>query len=329
MKLTSLVIYFLRMGYLFGCLAALFWGLKPPAITKIKADSLTTQLGTGIAVLIVSIIAFFITFNQSVNDLASEGGSSVILFSTLSGVSWALGQFFQFFCYLSLTTSIGFCISTAFTLVSNAVFSIVLFHDWSTPMQLGLGISAIFVIILGACMTVYKPKEKGENTKKNKKNLIIGVTCALIAGILFALYSTLPRYATSSSAPTSVLLPHGIGTFLGSIFVVILYRIYVKYHNEKNENKIKLDRVFNSKLAPSLIPGLLSSISNILLIYANADVGSAIGFSLTQMSVVVSSLVSLFFLKEYKINTKMQNILIIIGSLIILAGGIMIGFTKM
>ena len=83
------------------------------------------------------------------------------------------------------------------------------------------------------------------------------------------------------------------------------------------------------KLVLSLIPGLLSSIANLLLIYANADVGSAIGFSLTQMSVIVSSLVSLFVLKEYKNKTQKQSAMIVIGSLIILIGGIMIGFTKM
>lgn len=318
------------MGYFYGCLAALSWGLKPPTITRLKTNSITIQLGTGIGVLLFAIIVFFATYNQSVTDLTSSLGGKIILLSFLSGFSWSLGQYFQFFCYKYMSTSIGFCASTAATLLSNAIVSVALFNDWSTPFQLGLGISALFVIIIGAFFTVYKQNNtnESESNTKSHKAIILGSIFALISGILFAIYSALPRYVTNQIAGTSIILPHGIGTFAGSIFVLIIYYIN-EYNHHRKDSSYKVQNIFNMKLVLSLIPGLLSSIANLLLIYANADVGSAIGFSLTQMSVIVSSLVSLFVLKEYKNKTKKQSTMIVIGSLIILIGGIMIGFTKM
>lgn len=318
------------MGYFYGCFAALFWGLKPPSLAKINANSITAQLGNGIGVLLFAIIIFFATYNQSIADFTSSVGAKLLLLSFLSGISWGVGQFFQIICFQLVTTSIGFCLTTATTLLANAIFSIVLFNDWSTPFQFGLGIPALFIIIIGAILTSYKQNNstKLEDIKNDKKKLIIGIILAIIVGILFAIYSALPRYVTNQIAGTSVVLPHGIGTFVGSILAVGIVYLIQNFKAKKNSNYQK-DSLFTKKLIQSIIPGLFSSIGNILLIYANASIGSAIGFSLTQMAVVVSSLVNLFILKEYKNKTKKQSSLIILGSIIILIGGVMIGFTKM
>lgn len=314
------------MGYLLGIIAAILWGLKPPTISLIKSKAIIIQLGTAIAVLLFSLIVFFCTYNTSINDLFSNNGHTIILYSFLSGLFWAIGQFFQFLCYVLLSTSIGFALSTATTLISNALLAVILFQDWKTPQQLILGFSALAIIIIGAIFTTYK-KEKSNN-KASVKNYILGILFAVIAGILFAFYSNLPRYATSVASPTSSLLPHGIGTFIGSIFAILIYYL-IEFKKHKKDPSFEITSLKDIKLLYALIPGLLSSGANILLIYANTYIGSAIAYTLTQMAVIISTLISLFILKEYKNKTKREIIFILIGVVLILIGGILIGLTKM
>lgn len=319
------------MGYLYGCLSAFLWGLKPSTIKKINSNVIVVQLGTGIGVLLFSIIVFLCTFNQSYTDLTSQLGYKIFLFSFFSGLCWAVGQFFQFYAYKLLSTSIGFGLTTATTLIANALFSVIVFKDWTTTYQLSLGFSAIFVIILGSLLTIYKSKNteiKNIENTKSKKDYIIGIIVSLITCIFFMLYSGLLRFVTIENvSSTSTLLPHGIGTFVGTI-LAILFIIIFQYFKHKKDKTYDVMSLKDIKVIYSIIPGLLSSGGNFLMIITNSLLGSAIGFTLTQMAVVISTIISLFILKEYKEKTKLENILTVIGILVILSGGIMIGFTK-
>lgn len=318
------------MGYLFGCTAAFLWGLKPGSIKIINGKAIQVQFGTACGVLLFSIIVFFATFSTSYADLTSSLGLQIILYSFFSGACWAIGQFFQFYAYKLLSTSIGFALTTAFTLIFNAAFSVIVFKDWQTPFQLGLGFGAIFTIIIGSLLTIYRSKETKTKSKdtKNNLNLIIGIIVSIITGLFFMLYSGLLRFVTIQNvSTTSTLLPHGIGTFLGTMFAILIqYILEIKQH--KKDDSYQITSLKDIKVVYSIIPGLLSSGGNFLMIITNSLIGSAVGFTLTQMAVVISTLISLFLLKEYKNKTKTEIIFTCIGAVIILAGGVMIGFTK-
>ncbi len=317
------------MGYLYGCLAALLWGLKPSSIKIINGKAIQVQFGTAVAVLLFSIAVFFCTFSSSYADLSSSFGLQIILYSFFSGACWAIGQFFQFYAYKLLSTSIGFALTTAFTLIFNAAFSVIVFKDWQTPFQLGLGFGAIFVIIIGSFLTIYRSKQNKEvKEKKDNLSFIIGIIVSVITGLFFMLYSGLLRFVTIHNvSTTSTLLPHGIGTFLGTMFAILIqYVLEIKQH--KQDESVQITSLKDVKVIYSLIPGFLSSGGNFLMIITNSLIGSAVGFTLTQMAVVISTLISLFLLKEYKNKTKAENICTLIGAIIILLGGVMIGFTK-
>ncbi len=313
------------MGFIYAIISAIFWGIKPSLVTKIKAKTIHTQLGMSLGVLIVGTIVFLATLQTSLNDLSGPNGWKIIIFSALSGMVWAIGQYFQYISYFLLSTSLAFGVGTAFTLVFNALFSVIVFHDWQTSYQLSMGFSGIFVIVIGTFLVSYRQNRKEEN----KKDLIVGFIMSILAALFFMLYSNLPRFATYNTniSSFSTIFPHAIGTFIGSIIVVLI--IYfgqeLKHHQHPD---FHLTPLFDKKLFYSIFPGFLSSGANFFLLLANPIIGSAVGYTLSQMAVVISTILSLFVLKEYKLHTKRENVLMITGVVVILCGAILIGFSK-
>jgi len=83
---------------------------------------------------------------------------------------------------------------------------------------------------------------------------------------------------------------------------------------------------FDAVTFKNMIPGLVWACANIAMIYANKLNGVAIGFTLSQMAVVVSTFATLVILKEKK--SKKELLHTILGTVVVAIGGIMIGFTK-
>ena len=71
---------------------------------------------------------------------------------------------------------------------------------------------------------------------------------------------------------------------------------------------------------------MMWAVGNIGLLLANPKVGVAIAFSFSQMGIVISTLGGIFLLGEKK--SQKQMAFVIIGCVLVIAGGIMIGFTK-
>ncbi|MGO3170782.1 MAG: GRP family sugar transporter, partial [Bavariicoccus seileri] len=68
------------------------------------------------------------------------------------------------------------------------------------------------------------------------------------------------------------------------------------------------------------------AVANIGLLLSNEANGVAVGFTLSQMNVVVSTLGGFFFLHEVK--TKKELWITIAGLALVVIGGILIGLTK-
>ena len=83
---------------------------------------------------------------------------------------------------------------------------------------------------------------------------------------------------------------------------------------------------FDAVTFKNMIPGLVWACANIAMIYANKLNGVAIGFTLSQMAVVVSTFATLVILKEKK--SKKELPYTILGTVVVAIGGIMIGFSK-
>lgn len=100
--------------------------------------------------------------------------------------------------------------------------------------------------------------------------------------------------------------------FIGSI-------IFALYYDKKT-------KVFGKKSFQNILAGLAFAVANITVMLSNEANGVSLGFTLSQMNVIVSTLGGLLILKESK--TPKQLKYTIAGLILVAAGGILIGLTK-
>ena len=77
---------------------------------------------------------------------------------------------------------------------------------------------------------------------------------------------------------------------------------------------------------PCLAPDIVFAVGNIALIYSNQLNGIAIGFTFSQLAVVVSSAMSVLILHEVKSPRALRRC--VVGVCLIVVGAVLIGLTK-
>ncbi len=310
-----------------GLLTAVLIGLNPILLGKAKSKPIQSIIGVAAGAVVFGLIVFFCTFNQSVSDLFSDNWAMVLGLCFLSGVFSALAQFFQYIGLGLLGTGKGFALSSASILLFNSLYSVLVFHDWTTTTQLALGFSSIAIIIVGAVLVNYSDKkDEGEPQKLSKRAL--GIFVEILSGICFTGYAVTPRYITDTDvASTSTILPQTIGLLVTACLLGVI--VYFT-----NKNKAKRDVSFETypvfkttKVLWCMIPGFLFGASCLTLVYSQSLIGTAVGYTLSQLCCVVSTILSFAILKEHRGKTKKELTITCIGVALVTIGCVLNGLT--
>lgn len=198
-------------------------------------------------------------------------------------------------------------ISTGMQLIGVTLFGIFYFHEWTSTMDYVYGISALIVIILGVFFTAYR--EKGDNSSKQGA-MQRGLFVLVLSTIGQVTYNVIPRMADLNG--WDVLFPQGIGMAIGAM-------AFSFFFDKKPE-------LFSKKSFQNIAAGAAFAIGNIGILLSNKVNGVAVGFTLSQMNVIVNTLGGLIFLKESRTSKELK--LTIGGLILVAAGGILIGLTK-
>jgi glucose uptake protein len=83
---------------------------------------------------------------------------------------------------------------------------------------------------------------------------------------------------------------------------------------------------FNKYALRNILTGGLWAAGNLGLLLSIPKAGVATSFSLSQTGIIISTLGGIFLLGEKK--TKKQIIFVVIGCVLIIAGGVILGYTK-
>lgn len=87
--------------------------------------------------------------------------------------------------------------------------------------------------------------------------------------------------------------------------------------------KGSIKQIISISTVKNILPGLLFAVGALAYLISTDKNGAATGFSLSQMSVVIATLGSIYLLGESK--TRRELIAVIIGLVLVVSGGIMIG----
>ncbi|AZB44891.1 glucose transporter GlcU [Bacillus sp. FJAT-42376] len=283
------------MGILLALIPAVTWGSLVLISVKLGGDAKSQTLGITAGALLFAVVTYFFTFPE-ITGIAWGIG-------IVSGVLWAIGQFGQ----LSSVKYIGVAktvpISTGLQLIGTTLFGVLLFKEWDTKTAIILGSIAVASIIIGVILTSVGQKAENEEDKKHLKK---GLLILLVSSLGYIGYVVIIRQFDIDG--WSAILPQGIGMAAGAI--VLTFK----------------SKPFNKYALRNVLTGIWWSAGNLGLLLSLPLIGVATSFSLSQTGIVISTLGGLFLLKEK--SAKKQIIMVVIGCLLIIAGGVLLGYTK-
>jgi glucose uptake protein len=284
------------MAILIALIPAIAWGSIGLVSGKLGGNAYQQTLGMTIGALFFGIGTLL--FMHPVID------TNTWIFGLVSGLFWALGQANQFRSMKFIGVSMTVPVSTGLQLVANALAGALLFHEWKSGHDITLGLLAVVVLIIGATLTSHRDKVAGG--AKTNMNMPSGIQALIISTIGYAGYTIV--YTWAGLDATAVVLPQSIGMLIGAILFAAKHEPIAK------------------ATAKNIITGIFWGVGNIFMLMATKEVGLAVAFSLSQMGIVISTYGSIFLLGEHK--TKREMVYVTVGSLLVIAGGVIFGIMK-
>ncbi len=280
-------------GILYALMPAIAWGSLVLVSEKLGGDSYSQTLGITAGSFLFAVVMYFI--NQP------EMGAVVWIIGIISGAGWAVGQLYQFNSVKEIGVSKTVPISTGLQLLGTTFFGVVVFKEWEGTMAIVAGLIALACLIAGIILTNIgnKTDEDGGNKKKGALYLAIST-----AG--FVLYVIIVQWYEVGG--WEAILPQAVGMLAASLLLSIK------------------SKPFNKYTIRNMLTGVMWAVGNIGLLLANREVGVATGFSISQTGIVISTLGGIFLLGEKK--SKKQIWFITAGLLLVITGGVMLGYTK-
>ncbi|HLQ39709.1 MAG TPA: GRP family sugar transporter [Tetragenococcus sp.] len=286
------------MGILIGLIPAVGWGLQALVMQKIGGKFTNKTLGMAFTTIIFGVGTFFY--------LRPEITSALLWGSILSGLSWSVGQILQNKSFDLLGVSTAMPVSTGEQLVLTTLLGAIALQEWTQTWQYVLGLPAIAIIVLGVAFTTV---EDNKSKKSGSSNLKQGMIVLIISSLGMAGYAVLPRVFDLNGG--DVLLPQSLAMTAG----VMLLSSFEKDND-----------MFGKKTWQNMLTGICFSIANIGLLFSNQINGVAVGFTLSQLNVVISTIGGIWFLHEVKTKREMKYTMW--GLVLVVVGAVLIGITK-
>jgi glucose uptake protein len=283
------------LGIIWALITAVCWGSIVLVSEKLGGDFHSQTFGMTLGALLFSIVAFFI--------VQPDLNMAVFAIGVVSGIFWVIGQRNQFASVDYLGVSKIVPLSTGMQLFGTTLFGVLVFQEWKTTTEIMIGILAICAIIAGALLTSRRSKKGNEKDNQNFKK---GLTILLISTVGYVTYVVIIRWFEVNG--WQAILPQAIGMFLGALVLSLKHKPFNKYS------------------VRNILTGLIWSTGNLTLLLALPLIGIATSFSLSQTGIIISTLGGIFILGEKR--SKKEIIWVISGCVLIILGGVMLGFTK-
>lgn len=277
------------MYMIYALLASVFSGLTS-VFAKTGIKNIDSLLATFLRTIVISLFLFLIViWKENLNDIFLLD-TKTILFLILSGISNTL-LWICYFKALDLGTVSKVTPVDKTSIVLTLILSSLFLNEKITTIK----IISIVLILSGTFLTI---KKESKDSKDNK-----WIVYAVLTAVFTSTTTVLSKIGIESTNTTLI-------TFLRTIVVLIILTTITLF--KKKYKSIK-DIEKRSWLF-IILSGLSTSLSWLFYFKALALGEASIVFPIEKLSLVVSILISIIFLKE-KVNKKQ-----IIGIIIIVIG---------
>lgn len=295
---------------LIGLIPALGWGFQGIIMQKIGGTTANKQMGMVLTALVMSIVVALI------DPIAWS--PALIAAAAVNGIPWAIAQILQIKSFDYLGVSRAMPLTSGMQLILTSVIGAFYFNEWPHAWQMGVGFAGIALIIVGTVLTTYT--EAGQETT-SKSDIRKGVIITAISSALYVAYATAVRFFNVDSF--QILLPQALFMLTATIVISII----VSKRDSVDGVFGRVEGVFGLKSWQNMLTGVLWSVANIAVLFSNQVNGVAVGWTLANMNLIFATLGGLFILHEKKTPKELK--FVIAGMIIIAAGGIAIGATKL
>ena len=276
------------MSIVFALIPMFAWGSIGLVSGKLGGDANQQTLGMTIGAFLFSLIVFFVT-------MPTIDGWIVVI-GLLSGLCWSVGQNGQFHGMKYLGVSVGLPLSTGMQLILNTIAGALFFGEWTQSRDYLLGITALILLVTGAYLTARQDGEQMPETENKMLDFPRGFRSLISSTIGYGAYTIIITWAGID--PLAIILPQSIGMLIGASFFAL--------------RKTKVNRA----VWKNTLSGLLWGIGNVCMLITVQQIGLAVGFSLSQMGIIISTLGGIFLLGEKK--TKKEFKYVVFGCLLFL-----------
>ncbi|WP_071131867.1 GRP family sugar transporter [Enterococcus timonensis] len=284
------------MGLLYAIIPIFAWGSIGLVSGKIGGDANQQTLGMTLGALVFAIVATIIL--QPVIDLKT------ILVGLGAGFLWSLGQVGQFHGMKAMGVASALPLSTGMQLIVTTLIGVFAFGEWQTSRDFIFGLLALACLIVGSALTSRRDPNAPETGELH--NYGRGIRALIISTVGYASYNAIINYFGVGAQ--AVILPQAVGMVIGALVFA--------------GGKVKFEKVVLKNMAS----GLLWGTGNIFMLSAMKLIGLAVSFSLSQTGIIISTLGGIYILGEKK--TKLEMRYIISGCLLVIVGGMLLGYLK-
>lgn len=276
------------MNVILALLPAIGWGVIPLIVGKVPNSHPANQiLGVGIGATLVGIIVTILQVPQMT--------LGVSLLSLISGAFWSIGQVGQFVSYTRMGVSKTMPISTGLQLIGNTIIGALIFGEWDSINQYVVGSLALILIIIGVALTAVSNNSSAK--KITGKNLLF----LLLTTVGYWVYSAFPKAVNADAQ--SLFLPQMLGILLGAS----IYALFAKGPQIFKQKASWIDSLAGIAFGIGAYTYILSAQKN----------GVTNAFIYSQLSVIISTIGGMTWLKEYKHGKELISTLIGLGLIVI------------
>ncbi|QBP18193.1 GRP family sugar transporter [Acetilactobacillus jinshanensis] len=290
------------MGIAIALLTAVFWGCTPLWAKLFGGKPIEQLLGTTYGAFIFGILVLIFKH--------PEMNNSIFWWCFLAGACWSVGQLATYKGLYDLGISITTPISAGVQLVGVNLIGVMFFGSWASTEARITGFFAILLIFLGVFLTT-RGDEKTRNQQGKMQVTKAVIKLLLGAGIGYTACSTLPKIPEASG--WSTFPPQAIGMLVSAVAFSLMIR---KYHAGK--------LLFSKGTLKNMITGVNSGLGSLSYLITIMLCGISTGFTLSQMSTVVSTFGGLIFFKEHRHGKTLAYTLS--GLFLVVIGGVITGF---
>lgn len=296
------------MASLFYALITLFgWGtwLAPSQKVIFPSQQIKTLYVVATNLGIATVVAVW-------QGVIAEMTTAMFWLTVLGGMIWAVGGLCAFTSTNKLGIAKAFGIWAPLNIIVSLIWGAALFHEL-VNISIGsilLLVAAILTILAGILLIIFaKGTEEGGQERGAFR---LGLAGAVGAGVLWGSYFIPVKY--SGVSPWAGAFPLAIGMAIGGMILARLSR-----------QSWKLTAA--GDYVRACLTGALWSLGNYGALLLIDAIGAGKGFTISQISVVVSALIGIYWLREPHPGTRAAR-LTFLGCILATIGGIVLGNLK-